>query len=378
MDQSVLSEYVVGLRRDFHRRPELSLKEFETSRRVRAELEGWNIPYRRVGETGVIAQLAGGRPGPTVVLRADMDALPVQEDTGLPFASQVPGVMHACGHDAHTAMLLGAAALLAEQREALPGCVRFLFEPAEENAGAGRALLEAGVLDGAESVFALHVAPSLPAGTVDIQPGVRMWGCGFFAATVRGKSGHGSAPHEGIDAIPAAAAMVGALQNVVSREISPLEHAVISVGTLHAGSAPNILAGEAKFSGTIRYQSDALEEVLPQAVERVLRGVAAAYRVELDLKCAMGLPPVVNDSACAAVARRAAEGLLELRDVPLGTGSDDFAFYTQRLPGVYAFLGTGGTYPLHHERFTLDEAALPAGSRLYANYALEYLRGGSL
>ncbi|WP_294516507.1 M20 family metallopeptidase [uncultured Pseudoflavonifractor sp.] len=378
MEEQMLRDYVVGLRRAFHQEPELGLKEFETSRRVQEELSARSIPFHMVGETGVVAEISGGRPGPTVLLRADMDALPIQEATGLPFASRVPGVMHACGHDAHTAMLLGAAALLWEEREALPGRVRLVFEPAEEFAGAGRALLEAGILDGVDTVFAVHVAPNLPCGAVSVQPGVRMSGCGFFSLTVRGKSGHGSAPHEGIDVIPAACAMVSALQTVVSREVSPRDFVVITVGTFHAGTAANILAGEAKLTGTIRYQNPALKEMLPAALERVLRGTAEAFRVTIDLKCGMGLSPVVNDAACSAVAERAAAGLLEAAELPMGTGSDDFSYYTQRVPGVYAFLGTGGDHPIHHECFTLDEDALAPGSRLYARYAEEYLRGGCL
>ena len=378
MEEQMLRDYVVGLRRAFHQEPELGLKEFETSRRVQEELSARSIPFHMVGETGVVAEISGGRPGPTVLLRADMDALPIQEATGLPFASRVPGVMHACGHDAHTAMLLGAAALLWEEREALPGRVRLVFEPAEEFAGAGRALLEAGILDGVDTAFAVHVAPNLPCGAVSVQPGVRMSGCGFFSLTVRGKSGHGSAPHEGIDVIPAACAMVSALQTVVSREVSPRDFVVITVGTFHAGTAANILAGEAKLTGTIRYQNPALKEMLPAALERVLRGTAEAFRVTIDLKCGMGLSPVVNDAACSAVAERAAAGLLEAAELPMGTGSDDFSYYTQRVPGVYAFLGTGGDHPIHHECFTLDEDALAPGSRLYAHYAEEYLRGGCL
>ena len=377
MEEQMLRDYVVGLRRAFHQEPELGLKEFETSRRVQEELSARSIPFHMVGETGVVAEISGGRPGPTVLLRADMDALPIQEATGLPFASRVPGVMHACGHDAHTAMLLGAAALLWEEREALPGRVRLVFEPAEEFAGAGRALLEAGILDGVDTAFAVHVAPNLPCGAVSVQPGVRMSGCGFFSLTVRGKSGHGSAPHEGIDVIPAACAMVSALQTVVSREVSPRDFVVITVGTFHAGTAANILAG-AKLTGTVRCQNPALREMLPAALERVLRGTAEAFRVTIDLKCGMGLSPVVNDAACSAVAERAAAGLLEAAELPMGTGSDDFSYYTQRVPGVYAFLGTGGDHPIHHECFTLDEDALAPGSRLYAHYAEEYLRGGCL
>ena len=375
MNDETLQAYVTELRRAFHRRPELGLKEFETSRRVKEELSLRSIPFRAVGETGVVAELAGNRPGPTVVLRADMDALPIQEETGLPYASQCPGVMHACGHDAHTAMLLGAAALLAEEGGNFPGAVRLVFEPAEEFAGAGRALLDAGVLEGADTVFALHVAPNLPKGSVNIQPGVRMCGCGFFSAAVHGAGGHGSAPHTGVDVIPAAAAMVSALQTVISREVPPGEHTVISVGTFHAGTAANIIADEAKLTGTIRYHNPELKDMLPQAVERILRGTAAAFRVELELRCGMGLPPVVNDSRCCAVAQRAAQGLLTCQNLPIGTGSDDFAFYTQQLPGVYAFLGTGGDRPIHHPGFTIDEAALASGARLYAKYALEYTGG---
>lgn len=331
------------------------------------------ISWRKVGETGIVAELAGGC-GPVVVLRADMDALPIQEETGLPFASENPGVMHACGHDAHTAMLLGAARILAEKRESLPGTVRLVFEPGEEVGAGARPMIDSGALEGAGSVFAIHVNQHLPVGTVRVEPGPAMSGCGVLLLTVKGRSGHASAPDEGVDTIPAAAAMVSALQTVVSREFSPRQHVVVSVGSFHAGSAPNIIAGEAKLTGSLRYMDPELKEPLKEAVERVLHGVAAAFRVELEMKCAMVLPPVMNDPDCCATAARAAQDLLELRKSPASTGSDDFALYTERVPGVYAFLGTGGDYPSHHEKFDLAEEALVVGSRLYANYAMQYLK----
>lgn len=373
MEEKYLEQYVISLRRDFHRLPELSMKEFETSKRVCRELEEMGIPYSMAGETGVIAEIRGAAPGPVVVLRGDMDALPIQEDTGLEYASRVPGVMHACGHDAHTAMLLGAAKLLSERKKSLSGTVRLAFEPGEEVGAGARPLIAAGVLEGADSVFAIHVAQNMPAGTVNVQAGPRMCGCGVLILTIKGKSGHGSSPDKGIDVIPAGAAMVSALQTVVSREFGPQDHVVVSVGTFHAGTAPNIIAGEAKLTGSLRYMDPALKDRIPAAVERIIRGTAAAFRVEVEVKCPMVLPPVVNDSACSAVAARAAQGLLEVREMPASTGSDDFAMYVERVPGVYAFLGTGGEYSAHHEKFTLDEGALASGSRLYARYALEYM-----
>lgn len=351
------------------------MKEIETSRRICEELERMNISYRRMGETGVIAEIVGCQPGKVVALRADTDALPVQEVTGLPYASRIPGVMHACGHDAHTAMLLGAAKLLIQNEDKLFGTVRLIFEPGEEVAGAGRMLIKSGVLDGVATAFAIHVSPELAVGQVSIESGVRMCGCGFFSATLRGKGGHGSAPDCGVDTIPAAAAVVSSLQTVVSREVSPREWAVISVGTMQAGTAANIIAAEATLTGTIRYREKRLKKLLPESVERIIRSTAGAYRVEADVRCGMGLPPVINDETCVHIARMAAQGSLKLTALPTSTGSDDFAFYTQQVPGVYAFLGTGGNAPIHSGEFVIGEAALPLGSNLYANYALEYLRG---
>lgn len=385
MKDKELQEYVVKMRRHFHKYPELGLKEEATSACIQEELEKFGYTVRRFQKcpTGILAEIRGKKPGNSIVaLRADIDALPIQEETDLPFSSVNPGVMHACGHDAHAGMLLGAARVLAEAVDTFGGTVRLLFEPAEEFAGAGKAMLDEGALDQVETVFAIHVQEKIPTGKIRIQEGICMAGAGFFSLTVKGKGGHGSSPDGGIDVIPAASAMVMNLQTIVSREISPLESAVVSVGTFHAGSKANIIADEAKLTGSLRYYSKHMQEKLPESVKRVVEATAAAYRVKTELLCQCGLPPVINDPKCSLLAAESAVSLAGeacIYECNPSTGSDDFAYYLERVPGIYAFLGvgkeSGKSSPAHSSTFEIDESMLYFGARLYAEYALRYLKG---
>lgn len=375
-------DYIIGLRRTFHAMPELSGREYETGARVLEELAALGIAGRRAADTGVLAEIeGGGGPGGCVALRADMDALPVTECTGEPYASRNPGVMHACGHDCHIAMLLGAAAMLQQVRDAFPGRVRLIFEPAEETARGALPMIAAGAMDGVDTVFGLHVWDDVPAGKISAEAGPRMASADFFTIDITGKSCHGSRPDQGVDAVVAGAALVNAFQTLVSREISPLEPAVITVGEFKAGEADNVVAGRAFLSGTTRAFSDAVRDRLPALMERVVRGIAETYRAEIRLDYRRGSPPVVNDPACAARAARAAEKVLggeALCHMEKATAGEDFSEYLHRAPGCFAFLGThsealGTVYPNHSCRFAVDESVLPGGAMTAAQYALDFL-----
>lgn len=380
-DGTQVQEYVTRLRRIFHCRPELGLQERETSRRIREELERLDIPYQRIGETAVIAELQGTGDR-AVALRADMDALPIQEKTGLPYASACPGIMHACGHDAHTAMLLGAAKLLAARRDTLPGRVRFIFEPAEEFGGAGAGLLRAGALSGIDSVFALHVMPQLAAGKVSVEPGVRMAGIGVLHCIIHGKSGHAAMPHQGVDAVLAACTGVVNLQSLISRELPANDAVVISITHFQGGGlAGNVLPDTAEFSGCIRYFEKGLEQPITAGLERILAKTAETFRATAQTSISYLSGPCVSDTACSAIAVAAARKALGpegLAPLPPVSTSDDFALYLEHVPGVYAFLGVGNecigaTDPLHSPGFILDESVLGLGSAMHAQYAWEYL-----
>lgn len=385
---SEVQDYVVAQRRRFHMHPELGLKEYETSAHIRAELDAQGIPYRRYGETGIVAEIQGGRAGenaPCVLLRADMDALPVQEESGCPFASQVPNVMHACGHDGHTAMLMGAARLLWRSREELPGRVRLVFEPAEEFGGAGRDLIAAGILEGVDTVFAIHVMPDLEAGHISVQPGPRMAGVGGLNAKVHGVGGHAAMPHQSVDALLAAAQAVVSLQSFVSREVDANDAVVVSVTKFHAGTTGNVIPETVEFGGCVRYFDLNLGPKLRDSLTRIIQHTAAAYRATAEVEVSLLGDPCISDEACSAVARRAAEKVMGPQAVVLKRPvltSDDFGEYLSRRPGVYAFLGVmnrekDACYPLHHPRFQMDEDVLGQGSAVYAQYAWEYCAGRS-
>lgn len=377
-------DYVVRLRREFHAMPELSHREYETGARVLRELAALGIEGRRAADTGVLAEIrGGGGAGRCVALRADMDALPVTECTGVSYASRTPGVMHACGHDCHIAMLLGAAAMLQAARQTFPGTVRLIFEPAEEPAQGAAQMIEAGAMTDVDTVFGLHVWDDVPAGKISAEAGPRMASADFFTIDITGKSCHGSRPDQGVDAVTAGAALVNGFQTLVSREISPLEPAVITVGEFKAGEADNVVAGHAFLSGTTRAFCDPVRDSLPDRMERVVRGVAEAFRAEIRLHYRRGSPPVINDPVCAARAARAVERVLGpdvLCHMERTTAGEDFSEYLRLAPGCFAFVGThsealGTVYPNHSCRYAVDESVLPGGAMTAAQYALDFLTG---
>ena len=278
-----LAARVVELRRAIHRRPELGFEEYETAALVERELDSLGVEHRRVAKTGVVARIDGDVPGRAVALRADMDALPIGERSGVPFASEIEGKMHACGHDAHTAMFLGAARLLVGMKEKLAGSVMLIFQPAEEGPGGALPMIEEGVLENPsrEAIAMLHVDSRLDVGTVGISPGAVNASADEFYLTIRGSGGHGGYPHSAIDAIPASAAIVLALQNVVAREIDPLASAVVTVGTIAGGYRHNVIADKVELSGTLRAHDSDVRDELEARVRRIVGGVAAAYNVEV-------------------------------------------------------------------------------------------------
>jgi amidohydrolase len=377
-------ERLVKIRRHLHRHPELSFKENETGKFLAQELRnlGLKVQYP-FGGTGVLAHLEGGRSGKTVALRSDMDALPVQEETGLPFASLNPGVMHACGHDAHMAILLGAARLLAERRKELSGRVRFLFQPAEETPpGGARGMIKAGALKGVSAIFGLHVDPLLAVGTIGTKPGVLMAQADNFDLTVVGKGGHAANPHTSVDAVVAASQVVLALQTVVSRRISPVTPAVVTVGKISGGTKHNIIAERVLLQGTCRSLDAVTARKLKESVAQIAKDTCRALGAACVFKYEPGYPPLVNPEKETRFAQETLAKLIGKKNVlslkePL-LGGEDFAYYLKEVPGTFLRLGIrnpklGSTLPWHHPRFLLDEEALPIGAAALAHLAWEYL-----
>ncbi|MEZ6186481.1 MAG: M20 family metallopeptidase [Planctomycetota bacterium] len=365
---------MVALRRDLHRHPELSFEEERTACQIAAALRELGLEPRRIAGTGLVVDLPGVGDGARVALRADTDALPIQETTGLPFGSETAGIMHACGHDGHSSMLLGAAALLV-QGPPPPAPVRLLWQPAEEQGAGALALIEAGALEGVGAIFGGHLDPRLPTGTLVCDDGPMNASSDTFRVEVLGQAGHGARPHEARDALVIGSQLVVALQTVVSRELDPGQAAALSVGRFQAGSAPNVIAGRALLEGTLRAQSPEVRAQLLAALERIVKGTAAASGARLELEVQRGTPPVVNAPASAALGRQAARDV-GAEVVPLPTanlGGEDFACYLERVPGCYVRYGARPTArawaPAHSGGFDFDEAALAIGARWLARVA---------
>jgi len=366
-----LKPRLVAIRRELHMHPELSMEEFETTRRIRGWLEEAGLAVQTYGlETGLVADIEGGAPGPTVALRADIDALPVTEETGLPFASCVPGRMHACGHDFHTASMIGAALLLHRNRDRLKGRVRMLFQPGEEIAVGARAMIKAGVLEGVDAILGMHNKPELPVGTVGVRAGALMASVDRFRIRVTGKGGHGAIPDAAVDPIVAASAIVGALQTIVSRNTSPLDSAVVSICRFHSGSTWNVIPDQAELEGTVRAFDADVRRRLPEQIRRIAEGVAAGYGASAELVWIEGQHFVNNDPKAAALMERAAGELgLTVVEAQPTTAGEDFSVYQEHVPGCFIWMGTSGTEGWHHPRFTLNEDALPVSAALFAHAA---------
>ena len=375
-------EDIISLRREIHREPELGFDTRKTAEKVLTALDGLPLDVQTgVAENGLVATLKGGGEGPTVALRADMDALPIYEETGLPFASETDGKMHACGHDGHTSMLVGAARALCEDhlRERLNGTVKFVFQPAEEGGGGGQVMVEKGVADGVDSIFALHLWPGLEFGKAATKAGPIMAAADAFEMEIKGKGGHGAMPHMTVDAVAIAAQVVTVLQTVVAREVNPVEPAVLTVGEIEAGTAFNIIPETARLGGTVRTVDADLRQRMPERIEELARGVARGMRGDAELNYRFSYPVTRNDAGAAGLALNVAKELFgEDRAVEVehpSMGGEDFAFFLEELPGAYIWLGVGDVSGLHTPRFAFDEEILPQGAALLAALALESLSG---
>ena len=370
-------EKMVTFRRDLHRHPELSHEEKETAGRIVDELERLGIPYRtEVGGHGIVADLPGENDDYVVALRSDMDALPIQEETGLEFASVHDGVMHACGHDGHTSMLLGAAHLLL-QEPSLPAPVRLIWQPAEETGMGAQAMVRDGAMENVRLIFGGHLDRHYPAGELIVTEGAVNASTDAFEIHIRGQQGHGARPHETVDAVVVGSLFVTALQTLVSREINPAYPSVVTVGTFAAGTAPNVIAGTATLTGTIRSQDAAVREHLLKSLHRMARAIGDLHGAEISVRIHSGTPPVINTREMATLARRAAERVVHPDHVrPLvsaNMGGEDFAYFLDHAKGCYIRFGARVEgregFPTHSSQFDFDERALAVGAAWYAEVA---------
>ena len=367
--------WMVDIRRTLHRCPELAFQEAQTAQLIIAELDRLGIGYRYDGVgSGVIGELAGG-DGPTVALRADMDGLPITEATGLPFASENPGTMHACGHDAHMTMVLGAAALLKQNPP--PGRVLFVFQPAEEHGGGARVVLKSGVLDGVSAIFGGHVGHQYRVGEIMVAPGAITAHTDAFSIRIKGRSGHGARPHEATDAIIVAGLLINSIQTLISRESDPFHPSVITIGKILGGDAANIIAEDVLLEGSLRTTSPEGRRRIVTGLERMAKAAGELHNARARAEFHYGYPPVINSPLETELARAAAEkvvgpaGLAKM-DFP-SMGGEDFSFYQEKIPGCYVRFGARGAdqpeVSLHNSRFSIDEEVLKVGAVFFEQVA---------
>ncbi len=376
-----LTNELVRLRRDFHQYPELGLQEHRTAEVIERYLKDLGLSViSKVGRTGVVGLLQGGGPGKTLLIRADMDGLPIQEQNDAPYRSRNDGIMHACGHDGHMAILLTVARILSARRESLAGAVKFVFQPGEEGFGGARLMIEDGALENpkVDAALALHLFTWFPVGTVNIRGGPVMASMDHFTVKVHGKGGHAALPHQGVDAILMSAHAITALQGLISKETSPFSPLVVHVGTIKGGDAENIIAEQVELTGTVRCLDDGLRRLIPRSMDRILNGVISAFRGTYDFQYTEGYPMVVNDETMAALAREAASevvGGARVLEAPQSMGSEDMAYFLQEVPGCLMFVGAarGDDAPHHSAHFDFDEDALAIGAETMVRAALNYL-----
>jgi amidohydrolase len=376
-------ERLVAWRRAFHANPELSFEEYETTETIAHLLDSWAIPYDRPLATGVVAHLVGRDRGPIIAVRCDIDALPIHEENALPYASRVPGRMHACGHDGHAAVLLGLAATLSSMRDVFRGEIRLLFQPGEEAIRSGaREFIEMGVIVGVDTVIGVHLMSDLATGTISLGGGPIMASTDQFRITIVGSGGHGGYPHRSVDSLVIATSLVGELQTLVSRRVDPFEPAALTVGTIQGGSAFNVIAGTTELTGTVRTFSEDVRSLFERELRTVALGHAAAHGASATVSYERGHPTLINDAAVVRFLMPAAEAVVGSSSVtatrPVMAG-EDFAFYSQAVPSAFAFVGTqnaavGADFPHHHPRFDIDERSLGIALRFYLE-ALERSSG---
>jgi hippurate hydrolase len=375
------ADELTAWRHDIHAHPELAYEEFRTSKLVAEKLRSWGIDVDvGLAKTGVVGTIVNG-DGPTVGLRADMDALPIEEANGFAHRSRHEGKMHACGHDGHTAMLLGAARYLAAHR-GFEGTVRFIFQPAEEAAAGAAVMIEQGLFEKfpVDAVFGMHNWPGLAAGRFAMRPGPMMASLDCFDLTIEGRGAHGALPHQGVDPIAAAAALIQSLQTIVSRNLDPLRAGVVSVTKIHAGDAHNIIPERVALAGGIRAFEPEVRALLKRRLGEIAASVAAAHGAQATLAFVSGYPPVINDAASTALAARVACGLVGAGNVSAASdpvlGSEDFAFMLERKPGCYVFIGNGageGTCMIHNPGYDFNDAILPLGASYWVRLAHAFL-----
>ncbi|MBF2047281.1 MAG: amidohydrolase [Elainella sp. C42_A2020_010] len=372
-----LQSQLVEWRRYLHQRPELGFQEHLTAEFVAHKLQAWGIKHQTgIAGTGVVAVIAGKQPGPVLAIRADMDALPIQEANPVPYRSLHEGRMHACGHDGHTTIALGTAYYLAHHPDCFSGTVKIIFQPAEEGPGGAKPMIEAGVLHHPEvdAIIGLHLWNNLPLGTVGIRDGALMAAVEVFDLVIQGRGGHGAMPHQTMDAIVIGAQVVNALQTIVARNVNPLQAGVVTIGEFHAGHANNVIADAARLSGTVRYFDPALKGFFQQRIEQIVAGICQSHGASYQLDYQEFYPPVINNRAIVNLVQSVAETVIE---TPAGIvpdcqtmGGEDMSYFLQAVPGCYFFLGSanlnkGLSYPHHHPRFDFDETALGIGVELF-------------
>jgi len=380
-----IHQWIVDKRRTIHRNPELMYEEFETSRLVQNTLKDLKIPYRKdIAITGVIGTIGNGK-GPCIALRADMDALPIHEETDIDFKSEIDGKMHACGHDCHTAMLLGAAKVLKKNEDKINGTIKLIFQPAEEGGAGGKMMREQGVLQDpkVQQIFALHVAGTMPMGTLASREGTLLAATSSIKIIVKGNGGHAAAPHHTIDPVVTGSKIIVELQTLISRELSPLESGVISITMANAGSATNVIPSTMELQGTIRSLTSEGISKLQNRVKEVAQSIAIANRCEAEVTFpGNDYPPTTNDAECWRLGKLAAKEILgdeKVSEMDSIMGGEDFAYYTEEIPGCFSFLGVGNpdidaVYDVHHPMFKVDETALSLGTAIHVNTAFKALK----
>ena len=383
-DVKAVAPDIVAIRRDVHRHPEAGFKETRTADLIERRLSAIRVESKRIAGTGILATIKGSKPGPTMLVRADIDALPVTELNEVPYRSQVPGMMHACGHDGHVATALGAATVLAGRRDKLAGTIKFMFQPAEEGPGGAMPMIEAGILDKpkVDAAFAMHMWNDLGVGKIGARPGPVFASADEFTIKITGKGGHGAAPHQTIDPVVAAAHVTLALQTIVSRKTHPLKSAVVTVGQIHGGVRHNIISDTATLNGTCRALEKPVRSMIQKEIRAIAKGVTSALGAWADVEWRDGYPPTVNDSKMTELVRAAAADVVGKGNVveqDITMGAEDMSYVLERVPGCYWLLGSanakkGLDYPHHSARFDFDEESLPIGVQVWTKIAERFLK----
>ncbi len=383
-DVRAVTPEVVAIRRDVHSHPEPGFKETRTADLIERRLCAMRVDARRIAGTGILATIKGAKPGKTMLVRADIDALPVTELNEVPYRSKVPGMMHACGHDGHVATALGAATILAARRDSLAGTIKFMFQPAEEGPGGALPMIEAGILDKpkVDACFAMHMWNDLEVGQIGARPGPVFASADEFTIKIVGKGGHGAAPHQVIDPVVAAAHVTLALQTIVSRKTHPLKSAVVTVGQIHGGVRHNIISDTATLNGTCRALEKPVRAMIQKEIRAIAKGVAGALGAKAEVEWRDGYPPTVNDPKMTEVVRAAAAEVVGEENVvaqEITMGAEDMSYVLERVHGCYWLLGSanakkGLDYPHHSARFDFDEESLPIGVQVWTKIAERFLK----